>query len=1060
LKTSKNKSLESEVIEILTSSENIVKAIKSSYKKQYENVIRHPSVRKEQMPIFLAFLYDYIIQKKKLPSNVEFIEDYMRTYYSDISKETMIYFAYVYRVHQSYESLIRDLHFYFKLKESGYFDNVTISYAYDIEAKQDIVVTLGNKKLGLQLFSGTDANIPLKRRQTTRRRVDLGYDDYYLPLNGSKACPENIGCIDNPFYAYSDKDVKLIFKELTAQKELKSDTSFEPYVYPSEVHNKSNYSLEKVKKEIADTRHSFVYIGKERIEDNLNMVENLTKCGVKVEWISSTSNSKTFNNMIRLHSWANASRYNLKISDGNFSDKEKNLLERIGEDTTFNFEQYAIEHSGLDKHLMVEAGAGSGKTETLISRIIYLLHLRKVITLEEIVMITFTNEAADNMKLKLSNRLFYLFEITGDVRYIDWNEQVTNMRIMTIPSFSKTLLQDFSQELGMSRNFAVRSLKVERKELIEDILDEYIQNNSLGYKDLGEIRDYEIVKMVDNFWGQLEQKGIVIDNYNDVKWGNPPKDKTEGNYFKLFQNVLKSCEERFSREKLIQDVFTVNDLTQKISSIKPYLNKNQLSTPFKFLFIDEFQDTDDIQIELVKTLAEITKAHLFIVGDIKQSIYRFRGANYTAFDLLSKGVGDDSVNREFKLRKNYRTASGILNPLENIFDVWRNHSRKLLPNSKEDNKNKENRLIPTIHLKKYKKPFKLSTDIDDIGKEILKLYQSLELDEKQIKEKKPVELAVLVRTNLQAKEIRKTLDDLRKSLPSITYEMVIGGSLFSSDAARDLLILLKSLSYEEDIESFFALSQTPFSTKSFNPSEWISMEGDAEKLKLKMTENEVKGFSIAKQELRIKPTLHVIYQFLTTNPFEQVLKAMSNQNHEIQKYRLNLFRVLELAGNSIESSMLTINKLRDWLEQQVAVNRDEDEMEVDITDCNEVIKVMTIHKAKGLEFDSVFIPYTSQAIIKKSTQDMIVVKEDDIIHAGWKASIGPKNNKYEALSPNFNDLKEIEDDESLREEARLLYVAMTRAKHRLVVKCVEPKYEVNKLYNWSELIRLREGGKY
>ncbi|WP_419392706.1 UvrD-helicase domain-containing protein [Cytobacillus praedii] len=1042
--------LEEQVTEILQSSKYIEQTIKSTYQKSHEKIARHPNVRREQMPIFVSFLYDLIIKLKRLPSNQEYRDSYMDAYYSHIRSDESIYFAYLYRIEQAYDSLVRDLHFYFKLKESNscHFDDVQLNYVYDIEAKQDLVVTLSEKKLGLQLFKGNDSHIPTKKRQTARRRISPGYADYYLPLNGSNANPQNIGTEQHPFYVYGDKDVELIYRELTLQTDSSNHTDeLEQYVRPKEG------TPINVKPSSKQPKHSLIYVGRKNPSDYVGEIDLLLSHGVRIEWIS-PFNGKGKENL-RIHEWSNAKNYDFSIKDGMFRSDQKKILQQIGDSSTFNFEQYAVEHASLDQHLMVEAGAGSGKTETMISRIIYLLHTGEIESLSEVVMITFTNEAADNMKSKLAKRLLKLFEITKKIPYINWSEEVTALSILTIPSYSKTIIQDFSSELGMGRNFSVRSLKMEREEMIAKVLDEYITKHKLTYHDLGKLNDYQVIKMIDRFWNQLEQKGITFDNHKEIQWGSVPSNKMENTYYQLFKDVITECETKFTQEKLKKDVLSVNDLTQKISAFKPFLNTEQLSKPFRFLFVDEFQDTDDVQIDLVHTLTTLTGAQLFVVGDIKQSIYRFRGANYTAFALLTQKLGENTINHEYILNKNYRTATAILDPLEDMFDVWRNHSLQILPKPDDT---KGMRLVPTLSETKYTEPYIIDAENYDISQATLKLYHELIRDRDDEKQDKPVELAILVRTNYQAQEMRKVLEGIRKKhSEEIVFEVTTGGSLFKSRSAKDLLILINALCYMEDPESFYALRQTAFSTKSFNPVEFISYEGNRTAVMDKLSEDEVKGYSEALKDLRVKPTLHAIYRILMINPYQDVLKAMNVQDHEIQKYRLNLYRILEIAGESLESSMLGILQLRDWLDRQVATNRDEDEIEVEINNVKKLIRVMTVHKAKGLEFDTVFLPYTNQALVKRSAENMIVVRENEEIKAGWGIKVNGDENGIK--STNYDDLKEVEDNESIREEARLLYVALTRAKHRLVVKCVKPKFDANKLYNWSDLIRLREEGK-
>lgn len=349
----------------------------------------------------------------------------------------------------------------------------------------------------------------------------------------------------------------------------------------------------------------------------------------------------------------------------------------------------------------------------------------------------------------------------------------------------------------------------------------------------------------------------------------------------------------------------------------------------------------------------------------------------------------------------------------------------------------------------------------DFSSEITQLYASLEVTEEDRKENKPVTLAVLVRTNFQAGKIRDILEKMRESDPEIAFEVVTGGSLFASQAAKHLLILFNSLCYDRDPESYFALYQTPFTEEPFNPSALLRFEGDRKKIYAQEgLKAKVKGFREAAEALRFKPPLHVIYRFLMENPFEAVLASSNEQPHEIQKYRLNLYRILELASDNAAGGIVSMYKLRDWLELQVATNRDEDEMEADISSRQKIIRVLTVHKAKGLEFDTVFIPYTYQPFDKITKQEMIVAKAGSTVKAGWKVKAKTADETDSIESPLYQILKESEKNENIREEARLLYVALTRAKNRLVVMCDKPRYKSkNSRYNWSDLIRLGMGGK-
>lgn len=1060
---------EQKVINILKSTKNIEKILRKTFIKYHSEVQRHSLVRKENMPNFVSFLYDQIIALNTLPSVKQFIDGYLKKYYKNIHPDQVIFHACVQRIYNAYCSIVRDLHFYFKLKESKLFDHVQLSYAYDIEAKQDIVVTLGRKKLGIQLFSGGDKDIKWKKKQASRRKIILGYPDFYLPLYGSQTSPINICNKKNEFLVYSDRDVQRVYQALREVQNDSYNVEIEEdfYILPKLPQKKSIKDSHK-NKSSQRAKHSYVYVGSKNVLEDSEIVCALLKYGIRIEWISPHSIKeqnlkKVFGKYLanlRVHCWKKASSYSLELIDGNYDAQTESILKIIGKNTTFNYEQYKTEHASTKKHLIVEAGAGTGKTETMVSRLLFLLHTGKIDRLEEVVMITFTNEASDNIKTKLVKRFIRLYRMTGNTRYINWSEEASGMRIMTIPSFAKTIIQDFSQEIGMGVNFSIRSLIKERRDIIEAVLEKYTDEQKLSFYDLGGIREHELVKIIDGFWNELEKKGISFDSFNQIDWGEIPDEKIQQNLFNLIKEVISRCKQEFNYFKLTNNVLTVNDLTQKINEIKDFLNEEQLSRPFKFLFVDEFQDTDDVQIELVNVLISILNdAQLFVVGDIKQSIYRFRGANYTAFNVLTSRLGGQNIRRDLTLRKNYRTDARILNFIENIFDVWRNDEEQILP--KEDSEGL-GRLIPAVSSQKYANAFlfeKVASKKYEsrVMKFLRELYDSMVRDKENEIENRPEVLAVLVRTNKQAQDIKRILDKMRnkvrgrKENRDIVYEVVTGGTLFSSEAARDLLILFNALCYKDDPESYFALFQTPFTPAAFDPSLLIDCNGNKKEITRRFSYDEVRGYRETIEALRIKPALHAVYQFISVNPFEKVLASQNVQSHEIERYRLNLYRILELAMNEAGSGINSIYTLKNWLQLQVATNRDEPEMEADTSKYEKIIRVMTVHKAKGLEFDTVFIPNTFSSFIKNRQQEIIVSKDEHSLKAGWKIKQGTGKNNKILKSQWYEELKKNEDLEILREEARLLYVALTRAKNKLVVFYRDSNNE--DLKNWSDLVR-------
>ncbi|MEM5644045.1 UvrD-helicase domain-containing protein [Bacillus toyonensis] len=133
-----------------------------------------------------------------------------------------------------------------------------------------------------------------------------------------------------------------------------------------------------------------------------------------------------------------------------------------------------MEHAPYKENIMVKAGAGTGKTTVMIDRILYLL-IKEEVKPSEIVMITFTRDAAQNMHTKLRNLLFTRFKATSSVVFLSLIEKLNDIRIQTIDSFAKDLLKELASLRGFGLNVQLRSFTMEKKKWIEVELDNYFE---------------------------------------------------------------------------------------------------------------------------------------------------------------------------------------------------------------------------------------------------------------------------------------------------------------------------------------------------------------------------------------------------------------------------------------------------------------------------------------------------------------------------------------------------------------------------------------------------------
>jgi superfamily I DNA/RNA helicase len=718
------------------------------------------------------------------------------------------------------------------------------------------------------------------------------------------------------------------------------------------------------------------------------------------------------------------------IEDGKGVDDqfEKRWFDRF---PTFNKGQYKVEHSPVDANLTITAGAGTGKTTVMIQRIMFLLALVPDISLKDIVMITFTRESAQEMKHRLKQELVSRYQVTRQPSYLKHAEELREMNVSTIHSFAKSLIKELGFVLGFGRNVKLKGYKVKRREIIGQILNEFVGGRDIEELGIGELRHYELVKIVETYWDEMERKGLSEKQISSLKWcvdGSQGENQEMLN--DLFAYVFPRCEEEFNVVKRKENAITIGDLVRKISEISSDNPETLKELPyrFKYLFVDEFQDSDDVQIKLVAQINKMLEAKLFVVGDIKQSIYRFRGADYTAFAQLRENVKEDF--KEEPLQINYRTSKTLLQKIDLYFTAWGN--RGDLTYEKND------RLIgnegSTFAMNEFrvKKYNKWADELKDKVIAEVKNAQDLIRNQNHLSKKKKI--AVLVRTNRQAKRVYEWLDD-----QGITAEMNVGGTFFNSEAVKDFTALLGALLFPNDSKSVLNALATPFFKTEVLFDEYVKFQGDNDRIidYLRANHDLYEEFEKHVAQLRIKPVFSVIRKFMASD-FLQTLYSKKlafirdeptesekeKTKFEVLKYQNNLNHLMNLLHQQFDSTNSTLYSLHTWLTINIKTNRAEDEPRLDGVDTEDVVEIVTVHKSKGLEYHTVIMPFTDQPFDFERDE---ILFDDAKEKVGWYVK---KNNRKNFFYGELNDL---ESREIIREETRLLYVAMTRSRERLVI---------------------------
>ena len=577
-----------------------------------------------------------------------------------------------------------------------------------------------------------------------------------------------------------------------------------------------------------------------------------------------------------------------------------------------------------DGPILVLAGAGSGKTRVLTTKLAYLVNERGV-NPYNILAITFTNKAAKEMKERA-------FKMLGSDAY--------QMQISTFHSLGLLLIRENYEKLGFEKNFTILdsddSLTIIKKILKDMNLDPKFYNPRAIRNKISSAKNELMDSNYYSRFANSEYEEIVLEVFR-----------------KYEQKVLKNNSMDFDDLLLLP-----------IKLFKKYpeiLEKYQ--DRFKYILVDEYQDTNEAQYILIKMLSKKYK-NICVVGDLDQSIYGFRGANFRNILNFEKDYPDAKV---IPLEENYRSTGNILNVANDI--IKHNKQRK------EKNLWTKNDSGPKI---RYHRAYDEKDEANYVMEEIKKLIISGE--EKS-------NIAVLYRTNAQSRNMEEAL--LRENIP---YKVVGSFYFYNRKEIKDLISYLKLIYNSNDDVSLMRVINVPkrqigpktienLATKSVDKGVSLYEAIDSGKeLEFKKLIEKLK-----KESENISLT-ELVELILVESGMRRELEDSKTIDAEIRLENLEEFKSItknfeENNGViSLEEFLLEISLVSDMEEHK---------------NNNDVVTLMTIHSAKGLEFDHVFI-------------------------------IGLE----EGLFPHSNCLDSLDE---IEEERRLCYVAVTRAKKTLTL---------------------------
>ena len=651
--------------------------------------------------------------------------------------------------------------------------------------------------------------------------------------------------------------------------------------------------------------------------------------------------------------------------------------------------------------IYLRAGAGTGKTEVLVQKILHILKNEPNVSLMNFAVITFTNKATEEMQNRISSALFreWISKNSNECADSVNLETVNMVDICTIHAFCERLIRRFGLQINIASTFKVKSYKKETANIISKIVNEYCGNPLLS-----DIPSYVIERLVAVFLVNNSNRGIQIDEKLTKILSQPTPENQYWNAFKsMFLEIYNRIECEVEASKRKNNVITPNGLVRCAANLLQIPSIiNRVVKKYQYVFIDEFQDTNKDQFTLVDSLIK-HGVKVFLVGDDKQSIYAFRGADVQNSQEMHSLI--NKVNKkssEKYLSENFRSTKEIIAVINSIFShPFTFNGDKLTfpvePLEVPSCEISEPNTTPILF--EYEKPVK------DIIQNILSTTTI---------KGKPAQygdIAILCRRNF---DLDKIASELKEA--GVPICVVGGKGFYKTKEIIDTYKLLNAIVYNNET----ALNEVRFTDYS----------------------KSVKGTNINQiiMEMQDIIRLETVDASLSELYERTGIIKYYRQNHNYQAVS-NLLKLNELARTIMDRDNMQPLQFIEYLYIMISTNQEEDEADIPEAERNTgVISLYSIHKAKGLSFPIVVIPCCDNKLNRPITKPKIILDlKSERPTLAFNAEIISNS-----LTPDKEYLRMLKNNvkEQLEEEIRVFYVACTRAESQIIIANTKSKEQV------------------
>lgn len=739
-------------------------------------------------------------------------------------------------------------------------------------------------------------------------------------------------------------------------------------------------------------------------------------------------------------------------------------------------EKQALAANTIDKNVLLDASAGTGKTTVLVNRYVNILDkgnfdgIKNEDVLSSVVAITFTKKASNELKERISKLIYE--KAKTDERFKAYYNNMPFASISTVHQFALKMLKslpllakidprakvaeedeakllldraikealeeknydDFFKALGKNYDddfvsslnaianktmgMDIAKLCDNTKTFIKEINNEEKINEALNtmLNTIAEVKGkltdratlFKMIKKHEAALNNLKNNGVSDSDINLIKifayeigQNKKLEDKydiitnsaiyilsaleiVKLDYYDEFFNLLETIHEKYKSIKKEEAVLDFNDLEILFRDLlKQRELREFIKSKISYIMVDEFQDTSPIQKEIYYLLNDILgKNRLFVVGDFKQSIYAFRGADVSLYNSVREDFEKDDKNSTcILMNDNYRTGKEIISSVNKLFNA--NMPGYVDLEAKGDIVNSEVKII------NYIKDRERDDEARAIANEIIDLHEKGEAFK---------DIVILVRNNNSSEAIEKMLKSV--NIPVYNNASI---SLNSRDEIEDIYNFIHYLRYEDEL-SLIALLRS--SVYALDDDEIFTIKDRDE---FKNYKEELNLYISMKDDERLDEVIKTFIK--NTNYTEKIL----HRNRAPQAYA-NIRSFINKISTYYDSGITNFENIADAL--LASRNRSASEASY-ISENDDLVRIMTIHKAKGLESKVVICAKTN---FRKSFDNGFAKLSGEKIFL-----------RFKDLYANFKSSQEEDNLLDEEEKKRNLYVMLTRAKEKLII---------------------------